>query len=118
VSEAMADQIVSIADFSRYPAGRTRRDGPFSAERFRDDVLVPALKAAVESHSRVVVKLDGVFGYSSSFLEETFGGLIRLNILRPDVVRRALVISTDDPIYSSVQLDAERYLSEELERAA
>jgi len=114
----MADQIVSIANFSQFPAGRTRRDGPFSAERFRDDVLVPALRGAIESNSRVVVKLDGVLGYSSSFLEETFGGLIRLRLFRPDVLRRALVISAEDPIYSSVQLDAEQYLTEELERAA
>jgi STAS-like domain of unknown function (DUF4325) len=114
----MPDQTVSIADFSQFPAGRSRRDGPFSAERFRDDVLVPALKAAIESNSRVTVRLDGVLGYSSSFLEETFGGLIRLGEFRPEVLRRTLVITADNPIYSSVRMDAEQYLTEELERAA
>ncbi|WP_027997078.1 STAS-like domain-containing protein [Simplicispira psychrophila] len=60
-------------DFSPTPAGRFVTDGPFSGERFRDEFLVPALKA----HDEVEVDLSGVFGFGSSFLEETFGGLVR-----------------------------------------
>jgi hypothetical protein len=113
----MSDVIVSIAeDFSRYPAGRNRRDGENSAERFRDDVLIPTLRRAISAGSRVVVKLDGVYGYSSSFLEEVFGGLVRSRAFPIDSIKRSLKISADDPIYASVKLDAEKYLREEIAR--
>lgn len=115
----MADRKISIAkDFSPYPAGRGRRDGEFSAERFRDDILVPALREAFDGKGRVIVVLDGVFGYSSSFLEETFGGLVRRRIFKPDWLRRALLIQANDPIYASYKLDAENYLADELAFAA
>jgi hypothetical protein len=113
------DRIISIArEFSLYPAGRTRRDGPFSAEQFRDELLVPALRTAIAQESHVVVLLDDVYGYSSSFLEETFGGIVRANIAAPDILGRTLVIRAKDPIYEGVKLDAERYFKEASLRAA
>lgn len=113
------DRTISIADqFSRFPAGRTRRDGEFSAERFRTEILVPALQAAQQNHDRVIVKLDGVYGYSSSFLEETFGGLVRLNIFDRVWLRSALIIDADDPVYLGYKLDAQGYLKDELAFAA
>ena len=60
-------------NFTPYPVGRTRSDGRHSGEAFRDDYLVPALKAGA-----VTVAMDGAKGYGSSFLEEAFGGLVRL----------------------------------------
>ena len=111
----MGTKLISIAkDFSRYPAGRSRRDGPFHAERFRDDMLVPALQGAAQQGDSVVVLLDGVYGYSSSFLEETFGGLVRRRLFDPAWLRRSLVIRTEDPIYASYRTDAEQYLADEL----
>lgn len=116
---AMSDIIISIAnDFSRYPAGRTRRDGEYSAERFREELLVPGLQKAVAGGVRLVVKLDGVFGYSSSFLEEAFGGLVRRHLFKPAEIERSLVIAADNPIYASVAKDARQYLHEEMERIA
>lgn len=47
--------------------------GPHSGEEFRDDVLIPAFKQA----NTVIVDLDDVEGFSASFLEEAFGGLVR-----------------------------------------
>jgi len=114
----MPDKIINIAsDFSKYPAGRSRRDGKFSAEHFREDVLVPALRWAEKENGRVIVLLDGVYGYSSSFLEESFGGLVRRRIFKPDWLRQALVIDARDPIYASYKIDAIKYLHDELESA-
>lgn len=61
-------------DFSDVPAGRFAKDGEFSGERFRDEILSPKLK----SGAKVQVVLDDVEGFGSSFLEEAFGGLVRL----------------------------------------
>jgi hypothetical protein len=114
----MPDIHISIAtDFSRYPAGRTRKDGKFSAESFREEVLIPALRQAQEKGGRVVVLLDGVYGYSSSFLEETFGGIVRRDVFRPAWLRDALVVDARDPIYESSRLDAIKYFDEELDGA-
>lgn len=77
-------------DFSKYPGGRLKTDGPASGERFRDDFLLPALKAS----DMVVVYLDGVAGYPHSFLEEAFGGLVRVHGLTRDKLEE-LYLDTD-----------------------
>lgn len=67
-------KIISIADdFTKYPGGRYRKHGKGSGEEFRDSFLVPLL----EKQEEITVILDGTAGYSSSFLEEAFGGLVR-----------------------------------------
>lgn len=91
---AMADVTIKVArSFSREPAGRFRTDGPHSGERFRDDVLVPALK----KNAQITVDLDGTEGYGSSFLEEAFGGLVRLrNFTAKGLHQRLILICTED----------------------
>lgn len=72
----MSDMTINVAkDFSRYPSGRYRTDSRFSGEQFRDDHLVPAL----QQFDKVFVEMDGTLGYGSSFLDEAFGGLIRVS---------------------------------------
>ena len=69
------NKIIDIGkDFSRYPAGRYTSDGPFRGESFRSKFLVPALN----NNHKIIVLLDDTAGYGSSFLEEAFGGLVRL----------------------------------------
>jgi hypothetical protein len=68
-------KIVSVAiDFTRFPSGRYKKNGPTSGEEFRDTFLVPLIRDG----NRVKVELDGTIGYGSSFLEEAFGGLVRV----------------------------------------
>lgn len=81
------------ADFTRFPAGRTVSDGPFSGQAFRDKHLRPWL----DQHVRVVIKLDSALGYGSSFLEEAFGGLMRLNYPKDEVLS-LLHLETADPL--------------------
>jgi hypothetical protein len=113
----MSEMVISIADrYSKFPAGRYRADGPFNAERFRDEFLLPALDAALQKGDKVVVKLDGVIGYSSSFLEEVFGGVVRARKQAADRLKQTLQIRADDVAYSAAKLDAERYFSDALGR--
>ena len=95
-------------EYSRYPAGRHRKDGPFSGERFRDELLLPALRRG----SKVEVVLDGTAGYGSSFLEESFGGLMRAG-LSLDLIRSNLVLVTEDPTLSE---EIWLYISDEAKR--
>lgn len=72
---------IDIAErFSRHPAGRVASDGPDNGERFRDEILVPTLREAMEHNegARVIVDIDGCRSFGSSFLEEAFGGLARV----------------------------------------
>jgi len=95
-------QINLATDFSKFPAGRFRSDGPNSGERFRDDLLVPALN----NYERVVVVLDGAVGFGSSFIDEAFGGLVRNSGFTPSDLRKKLEIRSEkDPSYSDEAWD-------------
>jgi hypothetical protein len=86
-------QIHVASEFSRFPAGRYRTDGPYSGEKFREDFLVPALRGTLP----VIVRLDDTMGYGSSFLEEAFGGLVRESgFLANDLHKNLTVISAHD----------------------
>jgi hypothetical protein len=90
---------ISVAkDFSKFPAGRFHRDGPFPGEKFRA-LLVEALK----SSPSLTVELDGTMGYGSSFLEEAFGGLVRVEgFKREELVSRLKLESEDKSIIDEV----------------
>ena len=90
-------------DFSRFPGGRYRTDGPFSGQEFRDDILVPAL--ATNEH--VAVEIDGVAGLPVSFLEEAFGGLVRLGFSKDELFDRLDIVARTSRVrrYPSMILD-------------
>lgn len=68
-------------DFSPTPGPRYIHEGKFSGELFRKDILFPKVSEAVEKNIPFEVNLDGTAGYGTSFLEESFGGLIRIHNL-------------------------------------
>ncbi|MCJ2086949.1 STAS-like domain-containing protein [Methylobacterium sp. E-005] len=74
----MAGATISIArNFSRYPSGRFRSDGPHNGQKFREEVLAPAMREVLRKSGKVTIILDDVAGLPASFLEEAFGGLVR-----------------------------------------
>jgi hypothetical protein len=94
--------MINIAkDFSRYPSGRVVSDGPNSGEKFRKDFLVPALR----SSEKVVVVLDGVRGYPSSFTEEAFGGLVRDEGFKEDELLSRIEIKFKSKAYTGYRDD-------------
>lgn len=70
--------VIDVAkDFSRTPFGRYKTDSQFSAEEFREKLLLPNLNngyALTIDFSKISL------GVGSSFLEEAFGGLVREGI--------------------------------------
>ncbi|HCR4037705.1 TPA: STAS-like domain-containing protein [Morganella morganii] len=91
---------IFIKDFSRFPGPRYKHLGEFSGEEFRDDILVPEL---IANNGDIEVNLDGVFGYGSSFLEETFGGLSRCEIDKNLILKlRENIVSSDESIKQEV----------------
>ncbi|WP_197716296.1 STAS-like domain-containing protein [Tritonibacter mobilis] len=106
--------------FSRHPAGRVPSDGPDNGERFRNECLVPALLAALNSAPKktVVVDIDGCRSFGSSFLEESFGGLARVPAFPFPEALKILSIRSSKPhlqIYKDAILG---YLDDAKARAA
>ena len=75
---------IELGDFASHLGPRYRYLGEHSGEEFREEWLLPSVK----ENDRVIVGLDSIKGYTSSFLEEAFGGLVRE--LGYDAVRKKL----------------------------
>lgn len=87
---------ISIArEFTMTPGGRYISEGDFSGELFREKLLWPAFAKAKETNEELVIDLDGGYGYGTSFLDESFGGLAR-KIHDPDL-RKIRIISDEEP---------------------
>ena len=85
---------VSIAkNFTRFPAGRYKRNGDTSGEAFRELFLEEPLRRG----EHVTVDFDGTVGYGSSFLEEAFGGVVRSLKLSAQFVLDHLTLQSSDP---------------------
>ena len=85
---------ICVADFTTTPGPRKREDGLFSGEEFRENFLEKYFLDG--SSDKIEINLDGVEGYSTAFLEEAFGGLVRK--FGKDVVKNRLeFISMEEP---------------------
>jgi hypothetical protein len=106
-------------DFSPYLGGRYRSDGPWSGEEFRDDLLIHRFDEARAGGGKLVVVLDGVAGVPSSFLEEAFGGLLRVrkDLSLADVEHTLEITASDPELLPFVKL-ARDYMRGESERRA
>jgi len=67
---------ISIAkDFTTHPGARYRADGEWSGEEFLENILRPEFEKALEEKYAILIDLDKVFGYPSSFVSGSFGKL-------------------------------------------
>lgn len=88
---------INIAkDFSPTPGGRYINEGPDSGELFRETLLIPKYTEAVEKNEKLRIILDGCFGFPSSFIDESFGGLAR-KLNDKNIFSKIEVISNDQP---------------------
>lgn len=88
-------QINICKDFSDTPGGRYKREGNFSGEEFRENILLPKYNYALESGEKLSINFDGCFGFGTSFLEEAFGGLVRVH-KKKNILSHILLISEED----------------------
>lgn len=85
-----------IKDFSRFPGPRYICEGKFSGEEFRTNVLRNAVKEAIDCSDKLIIDLDGTAGFGTSFLEESFGGLIREDKISFKDLNKTLVYKSDE----------------------
>jgi hypothetical protein len=106
-----AETIFVAQDFSDTPGGRYKRLGPASGEEFRDH-LVQILKSGKD----LIVIVDGAEGYGSSFLEEAFGGLVRLGLWSFAELSRRVQVIAQDKSYELYSQQATKYMKEAADR--
>jgi len=96
-------KIKIATDFSRIPEVRYPEEGEVSGnsgQEFRNNILLPKLKESIKNKEKLEIDLDGTAGLGSSFLEESFGGLIRIDkIAYSDIVSTIVFISKENPDY-------------------
>ena len=66
------------------------------------------MRSVLQSNGVVVVNLDGVMGYPGSFLEEAFGGLIRVGGFSKAELEKHLELDVTEPhitIYREIALE-------------
>lgn len=93
------DQAIKIniaTEFTNSPGGRKKEDGAFSGEEFREKFLEKAFEDKTVS-SKIIVVLDGCYGFATSFLEESFGGLAR-KYGKKRVLDRLVLVSEEEPL--------------------
>ncbi len=85
-------------EFTTAPGPRHRSEGRFSGELFREAHLLPAVRKAIEANDVLTIYLDGTSGFGTSFLEESFGGLIRVDQISLEQLRKTLIfVSIEEP---------------------
>lgn len=93
-------KIKIATDFSKTPGARYESEGDYPGIDFRENILYPKLLEAIKKKEKLVIDLDGTAGLGTSFLEESFGGLIRVNKLEFSIINEFIeFISIEDEDY-------------------
>jgi hypothetical protein len=112
------NEIMVADEFSPDLGARYPEDGPFGGAEFRDQLLVPRLERAIADGTTLVVNFDCVEGIPTSFAEEAFGGLLRIerNWTADQVKRHLVIVAPNSPrLWAGTRLAA-KYLAEEAAR--
>jgi hypothetical protein len=88
---------ISISkQFAKTPGPRYEWQGQKSGQEFLETLLKPQFLAAEKAKQKLVVDLDGTEGYSTAFLDGSFGELGR-EFGYDRVVASLVLITTDEP---------------------
>jgi hypothetical protein len=87
-----------LRDFSYTPGPRYIDEGPNSGEHFRQTILLDAMRTCIQNDEILTIDLDGTAGYGRSFLEESFGGMVRVDkVPYQAIVDHLKVVSEEEP---------------------
>jgi hypothetical protein len=108
----MGELRIKIAsEYTTHPGSRYISEGLWSGEDFRKKIFDKALHEAINSKVKLIIDLDGTSGYSTSFLEEVFGGAAR--DFGSDIVFKTVkVISLEEPYLEDDIIEYIKYANE------
>ncbi len=87
---------IKVSDFSISPLMRHCSVSECSGEQYYHEHLNQAFKNAIDANEKLEVDLDGVEGYSPSFIDEIFGNLVYDFSLKT-VSSKLAIISVEEP---------------------
>lgn len=90
-------EIKIAKEYSKTPGARYVQDGPFSGEDFRDTILEKKYLECLNKKEKLTIDFDGGYGYGTSFLEESFGGLVRKGNDGKKILETMIFISKEEP---------------------
>jgi STAS-like domain of unknown function (DUF4325) len=99
------DKIIIATDFTTTPGARYKKDGEFSGEEFLENILLPKFENAVNNNSLLLIDLDKVWGYPSSFVSGSFGKLSQLK--GANLVLKHILFKSEDNITRLEKIKAE-----------
>ena len=102
----------------RYRQDKSWHHGANSAEAFRDDVLIPALRQAQAAGARLEIDFTGLEGCSAAFLHEAFGGLYVLGEWTPEVLLATIKFMPEKTYYDIYLTNARGFLAGVVDRPA
>jgi len=83
--------------FSRTPSARNELEGKNPGVKLRQ-IITPLIRECIRNKQKFFVDFDGAAGYGTSFLEEVFGGLIRVEHFKYSDLKNTLrFISKEEP---------------------
>ncbi|WP_289062678.1 STAS-like domain-containing protein [uncultured Zobellia sp.] len=91
-------EINILTDFSFTPGARDYEDGKESGLEFYEKLLKMKFEEALSQEVKLKVNLDGVEGYPSSFLSESFG-LLGNEFGAENVWKNLIIVSNEVPKY-------------------
>ncbi|MFA6250275.1 MAG: hypothetical protein WC686_02080 [Candidatus Shapirobacteria bacterium] len=98
----MNEEIIEVniaKDFTLTPGARYRTDGKFSGEEFYEDVLKARIDEVwSKDNSKLIVYLDGTYGYASSFLSEVSIRIVKDFIDKKKILEKINFVSEKDPL--------------------
>lgn len=98
----MEEVTINISkDFTKTPGARYRTDGPFSGEEFREVLLEKHFMNPVDNY-KINIILDGVAGFPSSFLDESFGHIARKYGIERSLNRFNFISEEDDLLIAEI----------------
>jgi hypothetical protein len=98
--QAVNRTVIRISEaYSKTPGPRYIIEGPFSGEKLRQEILLSRIVSAIEGNGKILIDLDGTAGYGTSFLEEAFGGLLRVNNIPYEQLEKTLEFKSDEEPY-------------------
>lgn len=106
--------IINVKDFSTSPGPRYVKQGLASGEAYYHEVLNANFYKAYTEKLTLIVNLDGVDGYMSSFLDEAFGNLVY--DFGIEIVKKVLsIVSSEEPEWIDM-IESDTYVEWEKRR--